>query len=68
MLQKAYGGSTLSKTRIYEWCSAFKSGRDVVEDLPHSGRWSTSSTEVNIAKVKEMATENHHLNLREVSA
>ena len=32
MLQKAYGESTLSKTR------AFKSGRDVVEDLPRSGR------------------------------
>ena len=31
MLQKAYGESTLSKTRAYEFYSAFKSGRDVVE-------------------------------------
>ena len=30
-LQKAYGEPILSKTRAYEWYSASKSGRDVVE-------------------------------------
>ena len=68
MLQKAYGESTLSKTRAYEWYSAFKSGRDVVEDLPRSGQPSASSTEVNIAKVKDMVTENRHSSLREITA
>lgn len=34
MLQKAYIESTLSRARAYEWYSAFKSGRNVVEDLP----------------------------------
>ena len=68
MLLKACGESTLSKTRAYEWYSAFKSGRDVVEDLPRSGRPSTSLAEVNIAKVKEMVTENRHLSLREIAA
>jgi len=67
MLEKVYGESTLSKTRAYEY-SAFKSGRDVVEDLPRSGRPSTSLTEVNIAKVKEMVNENRHLSLREIPA
>ena len=68
MLQKAYGESTLSKTRAYEWDSEFKSGRDVVEDLPRSGVQSTSSTKVNIANVKEMVTENRHLSLRGIAA
>ena len=68
MLQKAYGERTLSKIRAYEWYNAFKSGRDVVEDLPRSGRQSTSSTEVNIPKVKKMVTENRHLSLREIAA
>ena len=67
MLQKAYGESTLWKTRTYEWYSAFKSGRDVVENLPRSGRPSTSSTEINVAKVKEIVTEHHHLSLREIA-
>ena len=68
MLQKAYGESILSKTCAYEWYSAFKSNRDVVEDLPGSSRPSTSSTEVNIAKVKKMVTENRYLSLREIAA
>ena len=67
MLQKAYGESTLSKTRAYEWYNAFKNGRSVVEDLPRSDRPSTSLTEVNIAEVKEMVTENRHLSLREIA-
>ena len=67
MLQEAYGESTLSKTRAYERYSAFKRGGDMVEDLPCSGWPSTSSTEVNIAKVKQMVTENRHLSLREVA-
>ena len=57
ILQKAYGDSTLSKTRVYKWYSAFKSGRDVVEDLPRPGQPSTSLTAVNISKVKEMVTK-----------
>ena len=41
ILQKAYDESTLSKTRACEWYSAFKSIREVVEDLPRSGWPST---------------------------
>ena len=59
---------TLSKIRAYEWYSALKSVRDVVEDLPSSGQPSTSSTEVKITKVKEMVTENRHLSLREIAS
>jgi hypothetical protein len=32
MLQKAYGESTLTKSRAYECYKAFKSGRNVVKD------------------------------------
>ena len=56
------------KQRAYEWYSAFNSLRDVVEVLPRSGRPSTSSTEVKIAKNKEMVTENRHLSLKEIPA
>ena len=39
-----------------------------MEDLRRSDWPSTSPTEVNIAKVKEMVTENRHLRLREIAA
>ena len=68
MLREDCGESTLPKTRSHKTYIAFKSGRDVVEDLSRSGRPSTSSTEVEIAKVKEMMTTNRHLSLREMSA
>ena len=48
------------KTHAYDLYSAFESSRDVVEDFFRSGRPSTSSTKLNIAKVKEMANENRH--------
>ena len=68
ILQKSYGGSTLSRTRAYELYSAFQSGRNVVKDLSRSGQPSMSPTEVNFTKVKEMVTENRHLSLREITA
>jgi hypothetical protein len=68
MLQKVYGESTLSKTRACEWYKAFKSGRDVMEDLHRSGRPSTSATEVNIAKVKEIVSGNPYSTLRQIAA
>ena len=67
-MQKAYGESTLSKTCTYEWYRTFKNGRDVAENLPCFGQSSKSSTEVNIAKVKKMVTQNRHLSLREIAA
>ena len=39
-----------------------------MEDLSHTGRPSTSSTEVNIVEVKEMVAENRYLSLREIVA
>ena len=38
MLQKTYGESCMSKTQAYEWYKAFKEDREVIIDLPRSGR------------------------------
>lgn len=67
MLQKAFGESALSKTRAYEWYKEFKSGREVVEDLPRSGRPSTSNTDENVAIVKKTVLGNRHVSLREMA-
>lgn len=47
----------LSKTQAFEWYKAFKYGLDVVEDMPGSGRHSTSSTDKNL---KKMLLETSH--------
>ncbi|CAK1588500.1 unnamed protein product [Parnassius mnemosyne] len=51
MLRNTYGESCISKTRAYEWYKAFKEGREVVVDLPRSGRPSTATTKENIDKI-----------------
>lgn len=67
MLQKAFGDCVMSKTQAYDWYKAFQSGRESVEDLPRSGRPSTSSTEQNVEKVKEIVNENRHASLRKIA-
>jgi len=67
MLGKAYGESVLSKTQVYDWYKAFKNGRTDVEDLPRSGRPSTSSTDENIEVVKKTVLENRHTSIRELA-
>lgn len=66
ILEKAYGESILSKTQVYDWYKAFKDTRETVEDMPRSGRPSTSTTDDNIKKVKEIVLENLYVNVREI--
>ncbi|KMQ87533.1 hypothetical protein RF55_13154 [Lasius niger] len=67
MLQKTYGESCMSKTQAYEWYKAFKKGREVVVDLPRSGRPSTATNDKNIDKIKELVLENRHISLRKLA-
>ncbi|XP_018311308.1 putative nuclease HARBI1 isoform X2 [Mycetomoellerius zeteki] len=68
MLQKAYGNSSLSKTQVYEWYKLFKDGREIVEDLPRSGRPSSSNTNENIDKVKKIVFANRRVSEREIAS
>lgn len=68
MLTVAYGDSTMSKTQAYEWYKEFKAGRTVVDDLPRSGRPSTSVTDENIEKVKKIVLEDRRVSIREIAA
>ncbi|XP_039951452.1 protein GVQW3-like [Bactrocera tryoni] len=67
MLQKNFGESALSKTPTYEWYRAVKGGRETVEDLTRFERPSSSMTDVNVEKMKEIVAENGHVSLREIA-
>ena len=66
MLTKAYGESATSKTRVYEWSDRFQDGREDVEDDERPGRPSTSTTDENAEKVKEMVMSTRRITIREV--
>lgn len=67
MLEKCFGNDSLKKTAVYQWHERFTLGRESVEDDERSGRPSTSKTDENIAKVKEILVENRKLTIRELA-
>ena len=67
MLQKYFGESTLSRTQVFEWHKAFSEGREIVKNLPHAGRPSTSVNDDNVKEVKETVLENRHVGIREIA-
>ena len=67
MLQKAFGGDTMSKPRVYEWYKRFQEGREDIEDDARSGRPSTSISDENVEKVKEIVLANRRITIREVA-
>ena len=64
ILQKCFGESILSRTQVFEWHKAFS---EVVENLPHASRQSTSVNDDNIEKVKKIVLENRRVGIREVA-
>jgi len=66
MLGNCFGSDTLKKITVYEWHERFKSGREFVEDDERSGRSSTSKSDENINKVREMLIDNRKLTIREL--
>ncbi|KAG5305654.1 SETMR methyltransferase, partial [Acromyrmex insinuator] len=67
MLGNCFGSDVLKKTTVYEWHERFRSGRESVEDNERSGRPSTSKTDENINKVREMLANNRKLIIRELA-
>lgn len=67
MLQKAYGDGAMRKTAVYEWYTRFQEGREEVDDDGRPGRPSTSKTDENIDKVKDIVLQNRRITIREVA-
>ena len=67
VLKIAFGEEAMCRTQTYEWWKRFKEGRTSVDDDPRSGRPSTSKTDDNVAKVREVIRSNRRLTVREVA-
>ena len=67
ILQKSFEESTRSRTQVFERHKAFSECREVVKNLLHTSRPSTSVNEDKIEKVKKILHENRRVGIREVS-
>ena len=65
MLKIAFGEEAMCRTLTNEWWKRFKEGRISIDDDPRSGRPSTSKTDDNVAKVREVIRSNRFLTVRE---
>ena len=54
MFREAFKEESLSQARVYEWFSRFKRGDMSLEDQPRSGCPSTSITDENIKKIRDV--------------
>ena len=57
MLKIAFREEAVGRTQMYEWWKHFKEGRTLVDNDPRSGRPSTSRTDDNVAKVREVSVQ-----------
>lgn len=66
MLKTAYKDDALGKTQVFEWFSRFKKGEMSIDDKPRSGRPSTSRTDENVAKIREIVLEDRRRTIDEM--
>jgi transposase len=66
-LKKQYGEKTLSNVSVYKWNSAFKKGRETVENEPHERRPRTSITGEYSDRVDALIREKRRKTVRELS-
>lgn len=64
ILQMTFADSCMSKPKAYECYKAFKEDREVVVDLPRSGRIVPFTKNEDIHIIKKLVLENHRLRLR----
>jgi hypothetical protein len=60
-LKRQYGEKTLPNVSVYKWSSAFKKGRETVENGPYERRPRTSMTGENSGRVNALIWENRQI-------
>lgn len=63
LIVQAYGDSTLSYSQVSRWLKAFKEGREEVVDEPRAGRPSTSTTDDNLARGRDLLNSDRRLSV-----
>ncbi|KAJ8933794.1 hypothetical protein NQ318_001524 [Aromia moschata] len=67
MLKKAFGVDCLSDRQIFRWHKAFAEGREDINDENRAGRPSTSSSDDNVKRVRDLLNTDRRLSVRLIS-
>lgn len=66
MVETAFGDTDMSKATVCRWYNRFMEGREDINADDRAGRPSTSTTEDNLEKIKDLVLENRRITVREV--
>lgn len=64
MIQDAFKEEAMSRAAVFNWHKRFKDGRQNVEDDDRSGRPSTSRTDNNVDRVRQLLKSDRRLSTR----
>jgi len=64
---QVYWDNSMKKTAVYKWVKRFSEGRESVANEERSGRPATSRTKENIAKVRQIVSNNRRLTVRSIA-
>ncbi|KAJ8937149.1 hypothetical protein NQ318_006349 [Aromia moschata] len=64
MLKKAFGVDCLSDRQIFRWHKAFAEDREDVNDENRAGQPSTSSSDDNVKRVRDLLNTDRRLSVR----
>ena len=67
MIRQVFKDESMSQPAIFKWHKLFKDGRESVEDEPRAGRPSTSRTDDNVQRVREVLNSDRRLSVRMVA-
>ena len=68
LLKKIYGDDCLACIQVFEWFKRFKKGREDIGNDQRPSHPSTSKTDANIEKVREIVRQNRRLRIQAVAA
>lgn len=64
LLKQAYGESALSYVQVSRWVKKFKEGQEGVDDDLRSGRPTTSQTDENVTRVRDLLNSDRRMSVR----
>ncbi|XP_068526633.1 protein GVQW3-like [Anas acuta] len=67
MIKKVYGDAAMGRSGVFEWHKLFREGRERVEDDDRSGHPSTSKTNKNMSRVKNLPNRHCRMSIRMIA-
>lgn len=67
MIRQVFRSDSLSQTAVFKWHKLFKDGRESVEDESRAGRPSTSRTDDNVQRVRDVLNSDRRLSVRMIA-